>query len=336
VLPGPAAQERSARVPVGIFVGLCTLDVVHEVERLPAVDEKVTALSQSIASGGPATNAAVTFAALGGRSTLVTAVGRGALADTVRADLASFGVDLRDAAGDRLDAVPVASICVLSTTGERSVVSVDAGLISVQHAPDLTDLLASADVLLADGHHRTLAAAAAEGVAASSTPLLIDAGRWRPAMAALLKAADTVVCSADFRLPGSPDPASSAGALATDGVPTVAVTEGAGPVRWWSGGRSGSVQPPAVEAVDTVGAGDALHGAYAFAMAAAPGSSPQQRLEFAVQVASLKCTFPGTRSWLPELSRRADTLRDQLLGTPVNPSRPRAHVAARDSPPPSP
>jgi sugar/nucleoside kinase (ribokinase family) len=309
-----------------VFVGLCTLDVVHEVERLPSVNEKITAVTQAAVSGGPATNAAVTFAALGGRAMLVTVVGRGPLTEVVRADLAECGVRLSDVAAEHHDILPVSSVSVLTSTGERSVVSVDATLRARYDVPDLAPLLAAADVVVADGHHRTLAEAAARAVAEADVPLLVDAGRWKPAMDPLLTEADAVVCSADFRVPGATDPESSAAALLARHVPTVAVTDGAGPVRWWSAGRFGNVHPPAVEVADTAGAGDALHGAYAYAMAAVPSSSAERCLEFAVQVASLKCAFRGTRGWLPELSRRADTLRDQLQG-PVTGPRPAVPAA---------
>jgi sugar/nucleoside kinase (ribokinase family) len=120
-------------------------------------------------------------------------------------------------------------------------------------------------------------------------------------MPALVPHADTVVCSADFRVPGAAESEASAVDLVNRGVPTVAVTHGGEPIRWWSAGRSGQVAPPVVSALDTVGAGDAFHGAYAYAMAAFPTSAVERRLAFAAAVASLKCCFHGTRSWLRAL-----------------------------------
>jgi sugar/nucleoside kinase (ribokinase family) len=307
------------RPPVGVFVGLCTLDIAHEVDRAPAVNQKITARAQSVAAGGPATNAAVTFAALGGRATLVTAIGRGSLAEVVRADLTGCRVGIRDLAAGS-DSVPVSSVVVLANTGERSVVSVDATLMPVAEVPDLTETVQAADVLLADGHHPALARAAAYSAARCGVPLLVDAGRWRPSMPDLLDVADTVVGSADFRAPGCDDSAATARAVLDLGVATVAFTSGGGPVRWWSAGRSGAVYPTPVEVVDTTGAGDALHGAYAFAMATAASSSVDERLTFAVQVASLKCAFRGTRSWLAELADRAEALIAALSGRPQPPA----------------
>src|SRR5690625_5980424 len=68
--------EVTMHRPRGVFAGLATLDVIHRVDASPGPDEKVTALSQFVAAGGPAANAAVTFAALGGHAVLLTALGR--------------------------------------------------------------------------------------------------------------------------------------------------------------------------------------------------------------------------------------------------------------------
>ena len=91
--PPPAAR------PVGLFCGLAVVDVIQLVEAPPAPDDKIVALDQIIAAGGPATNAAVAFAALGGRAILAAPVGAGPLADFVRADLAACGVELIDCSG---------------------------------------------------------------------------------------------------------------------------------------------------------------------------------------------------------------------------------------------
>ena len=48
----------SEKAPVGVFVGLATLDVIHRVAKAPAVNEKITSAAQFVAAGGPAANAA--------------------------------------------------------------------------------------------------------------------------------------------------------------------------------------------------------------------------------------------------------------------------------------
>jgi sugar/nucleoside kinase (ribokinase family) len=301
----PERTLDTGHIPVGVFVGLSTLDVVHHVEAAPGVNQKVTARAQSVAAGGPATNAAVAFAALGGDAVLITALGSGAVAQVIRSDLEACRVRIVDVAADQLDRAPISSITVLMSTGERSVVSVDAGTSVLDAVPNLSAVMATADVVLVDGHHPALAEEASRAADAASIPLVIDAGRWKPVMGRVIARAEAVICSADFRYPGTDDSESSARALIEHRVPTVIVTHGGDPVAWWHGGMSGSVAPPSVHVVDTSGAGDAFHGAYCY-LATQPGYADiVNRITTACRVASIKCSFPGTRSWLSHLPDRA-------------------------------
>ena len=84
------------------------------------------------------------------------------------------------------------------------------------------------------------------------------------------------------------------------------VTMGALGYRWQEKGAlgdrlSGHVPAPAVNAIDTTGAGDAFHGA--FTLMIAEGHPTQLCAEVAVEVAARKCTRLGSRVGLP---RRAD------------------------------
>lgn len=282
----------------GVFVGLATLDVVQRVERPPGPNEKVTALRQDIAAGGPAANAAVVFAALGGRARLVTGLGRSSGAGLVRSDLERHGVEIVDLTPERETFVSVSSITVVDGTGERSVVSTDAGPVPVAAPSDPDAMVADADVALFDGHHPLLALAVARAARSAGVPVVIDAGRWKPVMAELLPLADDVICSADFRWPGTGDVDDSAAAVSRSlAGRTVCVTRGAQPVLWWDGTRSGQVDVPVVRAVDTLGAGDAFHGAYAWWRTRAGASIPD-RLARAAEVAALRVSQVGPRSWL--------------------------------------
>ncbi len=306
---------NAGSAPVGVFVGLATLDVIHRVSRRPGADEKVTAVRQDIAAGGPATNAAVTYAALGGRARLVTALGAAPPAALITDELASRGVQVVDVDPDSVTPPAVSAIAVDDATGARSVVSVDAAGRSVRPPSpgEWERLLTGAGVLLLDGHHALLAVSAALAAVAAGVPVVLDAGRWKPVMAELIPLADDVICSAEFRWPGTADPASSAAAIRAVTTPrsagtahdgdsftrAVAVTQGAGPVLWWQGTSSGEVPVPAVRAVDTLGAGDAFHGAYAYRRA--EDGSFADRLAGAARVAALRVRTVGPRDWLSTL-----------------------------------
>lgn len=336
------AQSRSGE-PVGLFCGLAVLDVVQLVDEPPGPDEKTTALDQVVAAGGPATNAAVTFAALGGRALLAAPVGKGPLAALVRADLAAQGVELIDctasasgsrpaasptrprdrrpvggsgraggvgggsapAAGGAPGALSVSSCIVSAGTGQRSVVSTNARL-PVDPAPLVGFGRAVAagrapapDVVLVDGHNPALARVALNMAEATGARRVMDAGSWKDDAADLLGRCDVVAASARFRPPGAADrPDEVAAWLLGRGVPAVVITRGQQGALWWRAGATGSAGPadnagdgaptgstgstgapvahgsveaPAVAVVDTLGAGDAFHGALAYVLATGAG-----------------------------------------------------------------
>jgi sugar/nucleoside kinase (ribokinase family) len=290
----------SEEAPAGVFVGLATLDVIHRVTEPPAVNQKITSSAQFVAAGGPAANAAVTFAALGGTAILVTALGDDPVADLIRADLASYGVRVVDASAGTTRAVPVSCVTVVESTGDRSVVSLDAVNSDAPPPGDLDDIVATADVVLVDGHHPLIARAAAQSAAARRTTLVVDAGRWKPVMGDILGHATDMVCSSDFRVPGAGDSTSTAAALVGSGVRTVVTTHGGDPVQWWSGGEHGAVSIEPVVVVDTLGAGDAFHGAYSYFSTRIEGGVAEL-VERSARVAALRCSVVGPRSWLSNL-----------------------------------
>jgi sulfofructose kinase len=67
----------------------------------------------------------------------------------------------------------------------------------------------------------------------------------------------------------------------------VAVTAGSEGVHW----AGGHLAPPGVQAVETLGAGDVFHGA--FALALAEGSSEEHALRFASAAAAVRCSRTG-------------------------------------------
>ncbi|WP_261565032.1 PfkB family carbohydrate kinase [Frankia gtarii] len=299
----------------GLFVGLTTLDTIYLVRHPPGPDEKIVADDLVVAAGGPATGAAVAFAHLGGRATLVSAVGSGPLAAAARADLVTLGIrhhDLRPG----VPALPVSAIMVNLAGGERAVVSAHGALPAA--APPAADaaraLLAGADVVLVDGHQLDVAVnilgarrsrpTGADGAATSAgrPPVVFDGGSWKPGTERLLPHVDVALCGSAFRPPGvGVDPDEVLRYLLAHGPSFAAVTHGPGPVRWATARADGEVRPPAVRAVDTLGAGDVFHGAFAWSIAALPRLTTAglvDALAAASRVAARSVTSFGTRSWL--------------------------------------
>lgn len=284
---------------LGVFVGLTTLDVVHRVARVPRPNEKLTAVDAELAAGGPAANAAKTFAALGGRARLITALGGGPAAVLARSDLERLGVEIVDADPDAI--TPIASVLV-SATGERAIVGTP-GSANIASA-DFAGALTGASVLLLDGHHPRLAVPLAAAAQARGLRVVVDAGRPKPVFADLLPFITDAICSADFRHPADAAGPETAENVLAAGVARVALTAGAEPIRWWErGGAHGRVVPPAVDAADTLGAGDVLHGAFCWQVAS--GRPFPDALARACVLASERCATVGLGRWLDALAGAA-------------------------------
>ncbi len=273
-----------------VAVGLCTVDLIQRVPELPAPGQKVQSLSVEVAAGGPAANAAVAVAALGGRARLFTVLGAHPLARLAADDLSACGVQLLDTLPDRTEPPAVSAVSVRSSDGERTVVSHNAAGVS---APPVTDL-PDADALLLDGHHPALALAAARAARERGIPVVLDAGSWKPVLAELLSYVDVCACSASF-----------AAEVPLDN-PVVIRTHGPDPVTWRAGGASGAVPVAPVAVRDTAGAGDVWHGAFTLAVARlgrVPAAVDVPGLvEYANRAAAVRIGHEGARAWVTPMS----------------------------------
>lgn len=283
-----------------LFAGLSTIDIVYEVDEFPAANTKICALSQSVYAGGPATNAAIACAylgreATGGAVTLVTAVGRNALTGVIRDELARYSVQLVDLNPD-FDGAPAISSVSVDKRGHRNVVSANAVRIPVPAARVDLDLLKRARILMVDGHHMQACQAWAAAARACGTPVVLDGGSWKDGTEELLANVDTAICSADFRPPGCDGADDVIRFLRDAGVTNIAISNGAAPIQVLSEDSKSMVPVPDVDAVDTMGAGDILHGAYCFY--AARGLGFVDALTNAARVASASCRYAGVREWM--------------------------------------
>lgn len=284
--------------------GLVTLDVTQVVEAVPGPDQKVVAEHLDVTFGGPAANAAATAVALGVPARLVTAIGTGPVADLVRSGLHAAGVQVVDLAAGTAAHPPVSTVLVTRATGQRAVASVNAVGMPVLAAPG-PEVVDGVTAVLVDGHHLGAAVPVAAEARRRGIPVALDGGSWKPGLGELLDQVDHAVLSADFALPG-PDRAAASGEmpdllarlLAGWPLRSVARSAGAGPVELRERGGAPVMLPvePVTEVVDTLGAGDVLHGALAAELAR--GSGIEAALRAGIAVASRSVRFAGARGWI--------------------------------------
>jgi sugar/nucleoside kinase (ribokinase family) len=284
-----------------LFVGLCTLDIIQSVDHVPGSNDKITALRQTIAAGGPATNAAVTYAYLGGISTLLTSVGKHPLASPIRADLAQARVNLTDLNSRSEEPPSLSSVLVTAGSGERAVVSVNASHQNFSTPDYLHQLVEGCALVEVDGHHPGVAEAALRIARENGKLTVLDGGSWKRGTGRLLADCDVVVCSSNFHPPGTDTPGQVLAFLHEHGVKWSAITNGSNPVIWRDGSEVHLLEVPSVNVVDTLAAGDVFHGALAWMLAAqahTDGGSFHQALAFAAYVAAASCQHFGSREWM--------------------------------------
>lgn len=281
-----------------VFLGLTTLDVVQRVDARPRLGTKQVVGSTELVAGGPAANAAVTAASMRGSATLVTGLGTSPAARLGRDDLEAHGVRIVDLVppGNHDFVLPTSS-CVIEPDGARTVFSTSA-LTSRLHLNDQArQALSRAGVLMLDGHHPVAAGMALGQVADTDCLLVLDAGSVKPAAESWLSWLDVVVGSADYAEGLGTDLAGAVQHVLDRGATAAVMTDGAADVLWRTPVDGGRVRPPQVDAVDTLGAGDAFHGALVAALVD-NGGDLGRAVRTAADVASRRVQHAGARGWL--------------------------------------
>lgn len=289
----------ASRSPMVVCVGSAVMDHVFAIPQMPDRPIKVFATDFHEVGGGPAANAAVTVARLGGRAKLWTRVGADTVGEAILTELGDCGVDVGDArriAGARSGL----SAVMVDPAGERLIVNFgdpkldrDAGWLPLEHLEDAAAVLA--DMRWPEGAARALSAARDRGI-----PGVLDADMTpEDAGAEPFFAASHLVFSAPAlaRFAGTEDIAAGLTEAADRTGAWVGVTVGAGGAYWRDGGATHHLPAFQVDVVDTLAAGDVFHGA--FALALAEDCSPAAANRFAAAAAALKCARFGGRSGIP-------------------------------------
>jgi sulfofructose kinase len=290
----------SDRHRIGVFcVGLAIHDTIFSVDEIPREPVKVYAQERREVGGGPAATAAVAIARLGGRAAIAARIGADATGNAIADELRSEGIDTTWLRAFDDNRSPGAVILV-DTEGERLIVAyVDPG------TPTETDWLRPETLgaaLLCDLSWPQGALACLEQAKREGIPSLLDAEitrHPREMVEPIIAACDHIVFSrrglAQFA--GTDSIEDGLHRARRPGHKIVGVTDGGDGLYWLDGDALRNARPPHVDVVDTVGAGDAFHGA--FALALSHRRPLDETIRFANSVAALKCTVPGGRAGLP-------------------------------------
>jgi len=270
-------------------VGHAALDHVFTVDALPREPTKTIARGFVLRAGGMSLHAAIAASRLGAAVRLLGRVGDDSAGAFLRERLIAEGVQAQGLESVRGAQTSLAAV-IVDAQGARQIYIHRGDAMARAHALD-TRQLEGADVVLVDPRWADGAAVALAWAREHGVPSLLDAD------VAPLAALDRLVPLARwvaFSEPGlvlwargrSRDEA-LATAL-TLGPSLALVTLGADGARWLDGsGPALQVQPPAVKAIDTTGAGDVFHAALAIALA--EGQGTHEAVSWACAAAAFKC-----------------------------------------------
>lgn len=290
-----------------VVVGSINMDLIMETDRLPVLGETLLGGPFSTAPGGKGANQAAACARLGAAVAHLGRVGDDGFGRQLLDVLDAEGIDRRAVTVTAGTSSGVAQICVAG--GDNSIIV----------APGANGRLSAEDIrasqALFEGARAALFQlevpldAVFEGLRlarAHEALTILTPAPWRELPRELLALVDVLVPNAIelSQCAGTANREKAFAHLLDLGVGAVVMTAGSEGAYFASAHRSGHVPAPAVDVVDSTGAGDTFTGALAVALS--EGRQLPEAIRFAVRAGSLACTKLGA---LPAIPRRDDIER---------------------------
>jgi ribokinase len=284
-----------------VAAGAINTDLVALVSRAPEAGETVTGQSFHIYSGGKGANQAVAAQRAGASVALVGAVGDDAFGPDRLEELARDGIDL-DAVRQFAGMASGVALITVETKGENRIAYVPGPtlLIDADQVRAAIDRVRPAVYLQPNEIPVDAALVALVAARRAGATTILNAAPDPATVEPLLGHVDYLVVNeieAASLLGRSGDFAEVAEALARKTGTGVVLTAGASGAFGFQGGEPIHVPAPAVEVVDTTGAGDTFCGA--FATRIGQGEAFRDAVRWAVAAASLATTKAGAQPSIP-------------------------------------
>lgn len=286
----------SARTPKIFCAGIAVLDEVFRVRSVPEPDNKTDASDYVTVGGGCAPNAAVAISRLGGRAGFAGPIGDDDTGERVLANLAHEKIDTSGCVKVAGGRTSVSSI-LIDDNGARTIATYSDAKLLETTPRDVDVLLTDTDGVLLDNRRPKFVEPFCKAALKRKLPIILDVDKATQFDDSLLVSSTHVIFSGESlrAMTKCKDIAQGFEVARTKLKQFVAVTDGHNGGFWCNGGKVKTYPAFKVKVVDTLGAGDTFHGA--FALALVEGKSPEECLRFASAAAAVKCTrFGGSTS----------------------------------------
>jgi sulfofructose kinase len=321
--PGMNFHDAAPKIPPRILcIGIPVRDLTFRIQELPARGFKVNASYFEEIAGGNALNAAIGIVRLGGRASMCGPMGdsRETTSRYIFDKLAHEGIDTKHIIHMPGLVTPISSI-MIDPSGERTIVTFRDPELWKVRLPSADILLEDCDAVLIESRCAEFCTDICAEARRRDIPVIVDADRTMSLREGVLTASSHLVFSSEAlqSTAGIADDAEALNKISKLTPSFVAGTSGAQGTLWLDEHHN-LQQTPAfpVHTVDTLGAGDVFHGA--FALGITEGQDLPTALRFASAAAALKCTrFGGAfaapqRAEVEELLARGETANPIPLG----------------------
>ena len=314
-------QAAAPKIPPRILcIGMPVRDLTFRIEELPERGFKVNASHFEEICGGNALNAAIGIVRLGGRASICGPMGdvREASAKYIFEKLAHEGIDTKHIMHMQGLVTPISNI-MIDPSGERTIVTFRDPELWKVRLPDAGELLEDCQAILTENRCAEFCTDLCAEARRRGIPVIVDVDRTMSLREGLLTASSHLVFSSEALQSTASvrDNAEALKKIAKFTPSFVAGTRGAQGTLWLDEQHKLRETPAfPVHTVDTLGAGDVFHGA--FALAITESQDIPSALRFASAAAALKCTRFGGAFAAPQ---RAEV--EQLLshGQEASPAR---------------
>ncbi|BBO09691.1 MULTISPECIES: sugar kinase [unclassified Bradyrhizobium] len=277
-----------------LCIGIPVRDLTFRVESVPARGSKANASHLAEICGGNALNASIAIARLGGHVFFAGPMGdaRETSSGFILDQMAQEGIDTHIVRMPDMT-TPISAI-MIEPSGERTLtIYRDPGLWRVK-LPNADELLADCRAVLVESRCASFCVDLCAEARRRGIPVIVGVDRAMSLQDGLLTAASHLLFASEQvqETAGIADDAKALQRLARLTPAFLSATRGPLGTIWLN--EAGEPEETAafpVQAVDTLGAGDVFHGA--FALGLAEGKGVPEALRFAAAAAALKCTRHG-------------------------------------------
>jgi sugar/nucleoside kinase (ribokinase family) len=289
-------DAAAPKIPPRILcIGMPVRDLTFRIEELPARGFKVNASHFDEICGGNALNAAIGIVRLGGRASICGPMGdaRETSSRYIFDKLAQEGIDTQDIVHMPGLVTPISNI-MIDPSGERTIVTFRDPELWKVHLPDTDKLLEDCSAILTENRCAEFCTDLCAEARRRGIPVIVDVDRTMSQREGLLTASSHLVFSSEAlqATAGVADDGAALQKMAKLTSSFLAGTRGPKGTIWLDEHQRLQETPAfPVHTVDTLGAGDVFHGA--FALAITEQQDLRGALRFASAAAALKCTRFG-------------------------------------------